>query len=295
MSQAMNISKDDKGHYLWTPDPSRRFNTAAEAEQHGERLAALRTKRAGGRLSPLELKSGVHELSYGQSATLANYVPVKPPADKPLTETERAIKTARKAVQDEKYASMTPAEQTLHNALKRQSEEIELSERKAEHENNPYTIGTLVALDQLIEEIKFDRSRTSAELFEALKARKQAESYEGDLVATNKMVRNVFANEEIRRERLLADASNRRQALEDELAALTRRTPNPVPVTGDTLAERAASLEAGITADPSHQYDSVSRLIEAKHLLAKGDESKMVALLAEFTAAPATTEATTNE
>ena len=286
MSQAMNISKDDKGNYLWTPNPARRFKTQAEAESYGEAMVATRTKRAGGQLSSHELKFGVHELTFAQNAALANFVPAKPPAGRPLTEVEQTIKSARKTIEEEKYAAMTPGERTLHNALKRQSDEIELAERKAEHENSPITAGNLAALDAVIEEIKFDRSRSTDELFHAMKARKQAESFEGDAVATAKIVRSVFANEEIRRERLVADANVRRQALEAELASLARPVSNRVPVTGATLSERALSLEAGMDNDPTHGSETMTRLILAKAALRRGEGEPMQALLDEFAAAP---------
>lgn len=295
MSQSMNVSKDDKGLYLWTPNPARRFNTQAEAESYGEAMAAQRAKRAGGLLSSHELKFGVHELNFAQKSALANFVVSKPPADRPLTEVEQTIKSARETIAREKYDAMTPGERTLHNALKRQSDEIELAERKAEHENSPITIGNLAALDAVIEEIKFDRSRSADELFNAMKARKQAESFEGDAVATAKLVRGVFANEETRRERLLTDANARRQALEAELASLTRPVSNRVPVTGATLAERALSLEAGMTADSTHGSETMTRLILAKSALRKGDGEPMQALLDEFAAAPEPMEVAANE
>ena len=204
----------------------------------------------------------------------------------------------RAIVRQKELARLTDEEKALYMMKEQIAKENAAEAQRIEREEHLMQVPVSKTLDKLKairEEIASDPSRKESELLRVDQTIAQWSEPNHNPATAEFMLQQVLGVENERYDAAESELNNRLFAIENERQALlakrgrvpapvveTKSTPNRVPIIGSTLAERAASLDEGFTNDPTHQGESMIRLIEAKVALKRGDSALLEALIEQY-------------
>jgi len=188
-------------------------------------------------------------------------------------------------IEERDTMNLPPLERQLRDIERLENQKAESEAEQAAkdaHLANPFVAQKLKMLSELLEDMKFDPSRTKSELAAVENAISQLSDYQGDTTVAESMVRDVFDREDSRILAMDNEKIEQLKALEASLSKpRTGATPKVEVDRTQSLAGQGHSIYMQL-ADSGLPFAELDKIYEANRALEGGDSGPLEAVIEQY-------------